>query len=55
MKQRPTAWRTDEPCPSCGNGMTVTDDGGPVLRADCRLCGHAEPWDTPDSTSERDW
>jgi hypothetical protein len=42
---RVMAWRTDEPCPSCGNGLTVVDDGGPVLRAECRLCGHAETWE----------
>jgi uncharacterized Zn finger protein len=55
MKLRSTAWRTDEPCPSCGNDLTVVDEGGPVLRAECRMCGHAEPWDTSNGTCERDW
>jgi hypothetical protein len=39
---RPTAWRTDVPCPICGNGLTVLDDGGPVLMTECRLCGHGD-------------
>ena len=55
MKLKSTAWRTDEPCPTCGNGLTVVDEGGPVLRAECRLCGHAEFWDTADASVERDW
>ena len=39
-----TAWRTDEPCPVCATGLIMTDDGGPVLRAECRLCGWADTW-----------
>ena len=42
------AWRTDEPCPVCGTGLTVIDSGRPVLRAECRLCGYAAAWDTAD-------
>ena len=38
---RETAWRTDEPCPVCGTGLVLVDDGRPVLRAECRLCGYA--------------
>ena len=34
-----TAWRTDEPCPVCGFGLTVLEDGQ-ALTAECRLCGH---------------
>ena len=34
-----TAWRTDEPCPVCGTGLTVLDDGH-VMAAECRLCGY---------------
>jgi hypothetical protein len=55
MRTYTTAWRTDEPCPTCGNGLTVIDDGEAVLRAECRLCGHAEPWETGDDMRERDW
>ena len=39
-----TAWRTDEPCPVCATGLILVDDGGPVLSAECRLCGWAGPW-----------
>ena len=45
-----TAWRTDEPCPVCATGLILHDDGGPALRAECRLCGWAGTWtgDDPD-------
>ena len=43
---RETAWRTDEPCPVCGTGLVLVDTGSPVLRAECRLCGYAGPFDT---------
>ena len=33
-----TAWRTDEPCPVCGTGLTVLDDGS-APTAECGLCG----------------
>ena len=36
---RLTAWRTDEPCPTCGNGLTLIDDGEFPIRWECRLCG----------------
>ncbi len=39
-----TAWRTDEPCPVCATGLIMHDDGGPVLRAECRLCGWSDTW-----------
>ena len=45
---RETAWRTDEPCPVCGTGLVLVEDGGPVARAECRLCGYARPFDTAD-------
>jgi hypothetical protein len=38
-------WRTDVPCPVCETGLTLLDDGRPVLRAECRLCGYVMPWD----------
>ena len=37
-----TAWRTDEPCPVCGTGLIVADDGT-ELTAECRLCGWGGP------------
>ena len=51
---RETAWRTDEPCPVCGTGLVLVDDGTSVLRAECRLCGYAGPFDTGDAT-DGDW
>ena len=39
-----TAWRTDEPCPVCGTGLFVLDDGESLLHAECRLCGYADTW-----------
>jgi hypothetical protein len=43
-----TAWHTDEPCPSCGAGMVLLDDGLPLLLAECRACGYRETWDSAD-------
>jgi hypothetical protein len=34
-------WRTDEPCPVCGTGLFVRDDGQ-AITAECRLCGYAD-------------
>jgi ribosomal protein S27AE len=31
--------RTDEPCPVCGIGLFVVDDGH-AIAAECRLCGY---------------
>ena len=45
---RETAWRTDEPCPACETGLVLIDYGSPVLRAECRLCGYAGPFDAGD-------
>jgi hypothetical protein len=36
-------WRTDEPCPVCGTGLIVLDDGATVA-AECRLCGWSDNW-----------
>jgi len=49
-----TAWRTDEPCPVCGTGLVLVENGRPVLRAECRLCGYAGPFDTAD-LPDGDW
>jgi hypothetical protein len=45
---RETAWRTDEPCPVCETGLVLIDNGSPTLRAECRLCGYAGPFDAGD-------
>ena len=36
---RVTAWRTDEPCPTCGADLTLLDDGSGDMRWECRMCG----------------
>jgi ribosomal protein S27AE len=45
---REITWRTDEPCPVCGTGLVLVDDGTAVLRAECRLCGYAGPFEITD-------
>jgi hypothetical protein len=37
--------------------MYLLDDGLPVLRAECRMCGHAERWDSRsnDTTGGENW
>jgi hypothetical protein len=52
---RETAWRTDEPCPVCETGLVIVDNGLPVLRAECRLCGYAGPFGTDDDMADGDW
>ena len=52
---RETAWRTDEPCPVCATGLVLVDTGGPVLRAECRLCGYAGPFDTDGTDWDGAW
>ena len=44
-----TAWRTDEPCPVCGTGLTVRDDGQ-SQQAECRLCGYGDIWTGDEDT-----
>ena len=40
-----TAWRTDDPCPVCGTGLTTTDTpDGSQLAQDCALCGWSVTW-----------
>jgi hypothetical protein len=41
-----TRWQTDDPCPSCGTTLTLTDGGGDVIRVECRSCDHADTWTT---------
>jgi len=38
-----TTWRTDDPCPVCGTGLTATDDGAKVTQH-CGLCGWSAIW-----------
>jgi hypothetical protein len=42
----PTRWQTDDPCPSCGTTLILTDDGSDVIGVECRSCGHADTWTT---------
>lgn len=44
MIPRETVYYTDEPCPSCGHPLVITDNGTDLTRAECRACGHAENW-----------
>jgi hypothetical protein len=39
-----TTWRTDDPCPVCGTGLTYTDDGVSAITQDCALCGWSATW-----------
>ena len=39
-----TAWRTDEPCPVCGTGLILHDDGATAVTRECRLCGWSATW-----------
>ena len=43
------SWRTDDPCPGCGTTLTVADDGGALLRAECRACGWSDTWTTDEA------
>jgi hypothetical protein len=39
------SWRTDDPCPVCGTGLTATDDAhGNQVSQDCGLCGWSVTW-----------
>jgi hypothetical protein len=52
---RETAWRTDEPCPVCDAGLVLVDVGTAILRAECRVCGYAGPFDTGDEAGDGAW
>jgi hypothetical protein len=49
-----TAWRTDEPCPVCGTRLVLVDNGTAV-RAECRLCGYAGPFEIADGSWDGEW
>jgi hypothetical protein len=40
----PIAWLADDPCPGCGTGLVLLDDGGPRLTVECRPCGISIIW-----------
>jgi hypothetical protein len=42
----PTLWQTDDPCPSCGTTLILTEDGSGVIRVECRSCVYADTWTT---------
>lgn len=48
-----TSWRTDDPCPVCGTGLTATPGPGTVVQ-DCGLCGWAATWATDSAGAARD-
>jgi ribosomal protein S27AE len=50
-----TTWRTDEPCPACGSGLVLLDDGSPAIRWECRACGDTSPPADPDEMYGGDW
>ena len=52
---RETAWRTEEPCPTCGTGLVLVDDGRPVLRTECHSRGYVASWDTTGGTADGAW
>ena len=35
-------WLLGEPCPDCGTGLALLDDGTDPARAECGSCGYAE-------------
>jgi hypothetical protein len=40
-----TSWRTDDPCPVCGTGLTATDNNNGVdVTQECLLCGWSATW-----------
>jgi ribosomal protein S27AE len=43
MVGMPIIWVADDPCPACGNSLTLADDGGRVV-VECRSCGYNETW-----------
>lgn len=46
-------WRTDDPCPVCGTGLTTTDNAaGAQVGQDCPLCGWSATWQTALDTSK---
>jgi len=54
---RVTAWQTDEPCPTCGAGLVLLDDGSPDVLWECRMCGDrpARPDEDEDEPTGGDW
>jgi Zn ribbon nucleic-acid-binding protein len=49
----PTIWITGEACPDCAAALTLADDGGGSLRAECCSCGYADTW-TSENPDDRD-
>jgi hypothetical protein len=45
MTGETSVWRTDDPCPLCGTGLTaITDAAGTDVGQDCPLCGWSTSW-----------
>ncbi len=41
---RVTVWRTDEPCPCCGNDLILLGDEPHAATFECRVCGWSSTW-----------
>jgi hypothetical protein len=41
--------------PVCQTGLVLVDTGNPILRAECRLCGYAGPFDTEGTEWDGAW
>jgi hypothetical protein len=51
-----TTWRTDDPCPLCGTGLTaISTTDGTQTDQYCNLCGWSITWQVDlDLTTHRD-
>jgi uncharacterized protein (DUF983 family) len=38
-------WLDSEPCPACGTGLLITDDGTSAITQDCPACGGTMTFD----------
>ena len=43
-----TTWRTDDPCPVCGTGLTPPTTAPAGSSQDCPLCGWSATWQAHD-------
>jgi uncharacterized protein (DUF983 family) len=40
-----STWLASEPCPACGTGLLITDDGTTAITQDCPACGWTAKFD----------
>jgi ribosomal protein L37AE/L43A len=43
-----TTWVDSEPCPACGAGLLIIDDGASAITWTCRACGWTVTGDLAD-------